>query len=116
MLRHDKSTARLLPPIFEVVKLAMSEEEKQSYNAIVSFAKVNLVLTAMEGSVKGSGWELSLLHPKNRKQAAVMMTNIRITCVGGGKQVMTITPQNKQDTLSLLRVSVHVAPSPPTPP
>lgn len=85
----------------------MSEEEKQSYNAIVSFAKVNLVLTSMDGAVKGSGLELSLLHPKNRKQATEIMTNIRMTCVGGGKQVMTITPQNRTETQSLLRVSSH---------
>lgn len=86
----------------------MSESEKQSYNAIVAFAKVNLLLTSMNGAFEGSGLELSLLHVKNNKQAIEMMKNIRMTCVGGGKQIMTISPQNRTETQSLLRVSKRI--------
>lgn len=80
MVRHTKLEIAEIPkPTFTVAKMKMSETEMCAYNTIATTARMNLVLTSMEG--KTSGEQDSLLV--HFRRAREVLRNIRLACCGG---------------------------------
>jgi len=107
MMRHTKIDVAELPPVkLRSISLFMSASERNSYNAIVSYGRANIVLTEMGND--GVGFDLSLLNPSNQHRARLLMTNVRVSCSGGGHMNATIRPKDWLDTRQLL-VNKHGA-------
>eukprot|EP00903_Cladosiphon_okamuranus_P012127 g11378.t1 len=102
MIRHTKADLRTIPPPErESALLHMSQQETLAYDTIVSFVRSNLLLTSMEG--KTSGWQDSLLNPTNTKYAMEALTNIRLSCCGGGTLIPVVKRHHHIETLDMLR-------------
>ncbi|CAM9223719.1 unnamed protein product, partial [Discosporangium mesarthrocarpum] len=105
MIRHTKTDiASIPPPVRDSRLLTMSTQESLSYNTIVSFVRSNLLLTSMKA--KTSGWQDSLLNPANGRYAMEALTNIRLSCCGGGTLIPTVTHRHHEETMEMLR-DVH---------
>jgi len=82
MVRHTKKDlVEIPPPIFSSAFINLSQAEKTTYNTLVSGIRNNIITTSMEG--KTSGWQDSLLNPRQSKFASQALTNLRIACCGG---------------------------------
>ncbi|CAB1102276.1 unnamed protein product [Ectocarpus sp. CCAP 1310/34] len=102
MIRHTKADLLSIPPpVRESALLNMSQQETLAYDTIVSFVRSNLLLTSMEG--KTSGWQDSLLNPANTKYAMEALTNIRLSCCGGGTLIPMVKGIHQVETLDMLR-------------
>ncbi|CAM9724626.1 unnamed protein product [Ectocarpus sp. 12 AP-2014] len=102
MIRHTKADLLSIPPpVRESALLNMSQQETLAYDTIVSFVRSNLLLTSMEG--KTSGWQDSLLNPANTKYAMEALTNIRLSCCGGGTLIPMVKGIHHVETLDMLR-------------
>ncbi|CBJ30328.1 conserved unknown protein [Ectocarpus siliculosus] len=102
MIRHTKADLLSIPPpVRESALLNMSQQETLAYDTIVSFVRSNLLLTSMEG--KTSGWQDSLLNPANTKYAMEALTNIRLSCCGGGTLIPMVKGIHQVETLHMLR-------------
>lgn len=113
LIRHTTTDLRLPTPRKLVTRLAMSDAEINSLNAFVSFILSNLLLTSMEVDDQHSmrdGHEVSLLNPKNRRQAVDAIRNILLCCAGGGEMVPHAPPGTLEELVFLLS-SVHGAPA-----
>ena len=103
MIRHTKKNVANLPrPIFKVNLLPMSPAERLAYNTITGGVRMNLVTTSMVGA-KVSAWADSLLNPVNYKYANEMMNNIRLACCGSRRVVPTLSAENFNLTVDILR-------------
>lgn len=108
MIRQDKRSVLGLPGLrTSTVKLSPSADETKTYNAIVSFAKMNILLTsAYDKSVAKSaeaGSKESLLDPKNYRHARQVLRNIRLSCCGGGQMTAQVSTKNLEEFRELLR-------------
>ncbi|GMH87103.1 hypothetical protein TrST_g9992 [Triparma strigata] len=102
MVRHDKRNIAGIPkPIFKNTKVNMADVEVLAYNTITSAARLNIILTTMEGG-KTSGWQDSLLNPSQYKFALEMMQNIRLACCGGSRVAPTLSDKFFSETLHYL--------------
>ncbi|CAM9313431.1 unnamed protein product [Hapterophycus canaliculatus] len=102
MIRHTKADlSSIPPPVRESALLNMSQQETLAYDTIVSFVRSNMLLTSMEG--KTSGWQDSLLNPANTKYAMEALTNIRLSCCGGGTLIPVVKRHHHVETLDMLR-------------
>ncbi|CAM9220404.1 unnamed protein product, partial [Choristocarpus tenellus] len=107
MIRHTKDDIDSIPPPSRVDELLdMSAQEMMSYNTIISFVRSNLLLTSMKG--KTSGWQDSLLNPANGRYAMEALTNIRLSCCGGGTLIPTVKEHHHQETIDMLRDTHHL--------
>jgi len=105
MVRHTKNNlVEIPPPIYSTTSIVLSQSEKKTYNTLVSSIRVNIITTSMEG--KTSGWQDSLLNPRNSKYAKEALTNLRISCCGSLQIHPSITNKNWSETLVMLR-KVH---------
>ncbi len=102
MVRHTKSDlVELPPPIYSTTSVNLSLSEKKTYNTLVSSVRTNIITTSMEG--KTSGWQDSLLNPRNSKYASEALTNLRIACCGSYQILPSITNVHWSETLEMLR-------------
>ena len=102
MVRHTKNDIKQLhKPIFTITRTEMSAPEKMTYNTLVTAVQINLITTSMEG--KTSGMQDSLLNARHGKHAKEALGNIRLACCGGTSVVPTLTEQNLDETIKLMR-------------
>ena len=102
MVRHTKNDlVELSPPIYSTTSIDLSHSEKNTYNTLVSSIQTNIITTSMEG--KTSGWQDSLLNPRNSKYASEALTNLRISCCGSLQILPSITNVHWSETLEMLR-------------
>lgn len=88
MVRHTKEDIEEIPPpLYVKTYSTMSRRELTSYNTLVSAAQMNIKTTSMKG--KTSGWQDSLLNPRESKHAREVLRNIRIACCGGAQMLPT---------------------------
>lgn len=86
MVRHTKADLiEIPPPIYSIARIELSTQESTTYNTIVSAIKTNLITTSMEG--KTSGYQDSLLNPRQSRYASEALTNLRVACCGGTRIV-----------------------------
>jgi len=105
MVRHTKDDlVELPPPIYLTTSINLSQSEKKTYNTLVSSVRTNIITTSMEG--KTSGWQDSLLNPRNSKYANEALINLRISCCGSYQILPSITNIHWSETLEMLR-DVH---------
>lgn len=103
MVRHTKADIQEVPePKYIKSRTFMSIEELRSYNTLVSAAQMNIVTTSMEG--KTSGWQDSLLNPRQTKHARKALENIRLACCGGAHMLPRLEDQLWVETIQYLRV------------
>ena len=103
MVRHTKADIQEVPePKYIKSRTCMSIDEKRSYNTLVSAAQMNIVTTSMEG--KTSGWQDSLLNPRQTKHARKALENIRLACCGGAHVLPRLEDQLWIETIQYLRV------------
>jgi len=89
MVRHTKDDLVEIPcPIHSTSHIELSRQESTTYNTIVSAIRTNIITTSMEG--KTSGWQDSLLNPRQSKFASEALTNLRVACCGGTQIVCRI--------------------------
>lgn len=82
MVRHTKSDLIEIPqPTFSIAHISLSKAETTTYNTIASGVRTNIITTSMQG--KTSGWQDSLLNPRQSKHASEALRNLRIACCGG---------------------------------
>ncbi|KAL9186138.1 hypothetical protein ACHAXT_005376 [Thalassiosira profunda] len=106
MVRHTKADlVEIPPPVFREVPIALSQREITTYNTIVTSIRTNIITTSMEG--RTSGWQDSLLNPRQSKHASLALTNLRTSCCGG-LQILPIILGRRHwnETLQMLR-EVH---------
>lgn len=102
MVRHTKDDLdEIPPPIYSTTSISLSQSEKKTYNTLVSSIRTNIITTSMEG--KTSGWQDSLLNPRNSKYASEALNNLRISCCGSLQVLPSITNKNWSETLEMLR-------------
>uniref|UniRef100_A0A7S2KSK3 Uncharacterized protein n=1 Tax=Skeletonema marinoi TaxID=267567 RepID=A0A7S2KSK3_9STRA len=102
MVRHTKDDlVELPPPIYLTTSINLSQSEKKTYNTLVSSVRTNIITTSMEG--KTSGWQDSLLNPRNSKYANEALINLRISCCGSYQILPSITNIHWSETLEMLR-------------
>ena len=102
MVRHTKNDlVEIPPPIVSTKSIALSQSEKKTYNTLVSSIRTNIITTSMEG--KTSGWQDSLLNPRNSKYANEALINLRISCCGSYQILPSITNVHWSETLEMLR-------------
>ncbi len=102
MVRHTKKDVEQLhKPAFIMTRTDMSPSETLAYDTLVTAVQMNLIITSMEG--KTSGKQDSLLHVSQGKHAKRALSNIRLACSGGTSIVPTLTYENWQETLELMR-------------
>ena len=103
MVRHTKADIQEVPePKYIKSRTRMSIDELRSYNTLVSAAQMNIVTTSMEG--KTSGWQDSLLNPRQTKHARKALENIRLACCGGAHVLPRLEDQLWVETIQYLRV------------
>jgi SNF2-related domain len=102
MRRHTKfNIIDLLPPSFSKSRIKMSHLEVNTYNTLVSAVQMNLLLTSMVG--KTSGFQDSLLHRSQSKNARLALQNIRRVCTGWSRVVPTISNRFYIEALDMAR-------------
>mmetsp|Transcript_39858 Transcript_39858/g.119939 ORF Transcript_39858/g.119939 Transcript_39858/m.119939 type:complete len:755 (-) Transcript_39858:80-2344(-) len=102
LVRHTKENIEEIPsPVFINTFIDMSKEEIQTYNTLVSAVQQNITTTSMEG--KTSGWQDSLLNPRQSRSANEALKNMRIICAGGSRMLPEVTPEHWAETLAFLR-------------
>eukprot|EP00804_Cyclotella_cryptica_P023714 CCRYP_017271-RB/>CCRYP_017271-RB protein AED:0.03 eAED:0.03 QI:232/1/1/1/0.75/0.77/9/691/1469 len=102
MVRHTKADlVEIPPPIFSTTHIKLSQPETTTYNTIVSSIKANIITTSMKG--KTSGWQDSLLNPRQSRHASLALTNLRIACCGGAQIVPNILQKHWDETLVICR-------------
>ncbi len=103
MVRHTKADIQEVPaPKYLKSYTRMSPEELKSYNTLVSAAQMNIVTTSMEG--KTSGWQDSLLNPRQTKHARKALDNIRLACCGGAHVLPRLEDRLWVETIQYLRM------------
>jgi len=107
MCRTSKKDIKGLPPL-ELVKkpIRSSFMEINSYNAVLGFAKTNIVMSKIGN--KQAGWATSLLNTSNYKHALEVVKNLTLSCAGWGRMTVTISMANRLETQQLLSDS-HAA-------
>jgi hypothetical protein len=86
MVRHTKADLiEIPPPVYSMKYIELSQSETATYNTIVSAIRTNIITTSMKG--KTSGWQDSLLNPRQSKYASEALTNLRVACCGGAQIV-----------------------------
>jgi hypothetical protein len=86
MVRHTKADlVEIPPPVYSYIDLDLSQSETATYNTIVSAIRMNIITTSMSG--KTSGWQDSLLNPRQSRYALEALTNLRVACCGGAQIV-----------------------------
>mmetsp|Transcript_8540 Transcript_8540/g.12168 ORF Transcript_8540/g.12168 Transcript_8540/m.12168 type:complete len:719 (-) Transcript_8540:91-2247(-) len=109
MIRHTINDIEELPkPRFRRVFTQMSVNETLAYNTLVAGAQINIVTTSMKGET--SGWQDSLLNPRQVKHAQKVLGNLRIACSGGTRMLPTIDEKHLKETLNYLRFIHKVEP------
>ncbi|KAL7538788.1 hypothetical protein ACHAXR_010846 [Thalassiosira sp. AJA248-18] len=107
MVRHTKADLIEIPcPTYTTTLISLSQREKKAYNTIASGIRTNLVTTSMEG--KTSGWQDSLLNPRQSRYAAEALTNLRIACCGGAQILPQILNKHWNETLEMCRDVHHL--------
>eukprot|EP00978_Attheya_sp_CCMP212_P025477 scaffold82005_cov57-Attheya_sp.AAC.3 len=86
----------------------MSNAEICAYNTLASAIQSNIITTSMEG--KTSGWQDSLLNPRQSQNARQAFSNIRLACSGGTSVVPTLSDKNWNETLQYLKEDHGVDP------
>jgi SNF2 family DNA or RNA helicase len=82
MIRHTKADlVEIPPPIFSTSYISLSQSETTTYNTLAAVIRTNLITTSMEG--RTSGWQDSLLNPRQSRFASEALTNLRVACCGG---------------------------------
>lgn len=100
MKRHTKlDIAELSPPVFRKTEVSMSYLEATTYNPLVSAVQANLLLTSMHG--KTSGFQDSLLHRSQAKNARLALQNIRRVCTGWSRVIPTLAQRFYNETMSM---------------
>lgn len=100
MKRHTKlDIAELAPPVFHKTEVSMSYLEATTYNTLVCAVQANLLLTAMKG--KTSGFQDSLLHRSQAKNARLVLQNIRRVCTGWSRVIPRLSERWYRETISL---------------
>jgi SNF2 family DNA or RNA helicase len=98
MKRHTKlDIAELPPPVFHKTEVKMSYIEATTYNTLVCAVQANLLLTSMNG--KTSGFQDSLLHRSQAKNARLALQNIRRVCTGWSRVVPTLSDLWYRETI-----------------
>ena len=101
MIRHTKLDIAELPlPRFTKTCAPLSVQEVKAYNTLVCAVQSNLLLTSMEGKVKG--FQDSLLHRSQTKFAKEALNNLRLACSGGTRVIPTLTKAAFDETINLL--------------
>ena len=104
MVRHTKlDIDELPPPKFHRTLLTMSAEEITAYNTLACAIQSNLLITSMEGLT--SGRQDSLLFRSQAKHARLAFNNVRLACSGGTRVVPTISRENWEETIEMLRAN-----------
>ena len=86
MVRHTKADlVEIPPPEYSQANIVLSQAETATYNTLVSGIRSNIITTSMKG--KTSGWQDSLLNPRQSKYASEALRNLRVACCGGCKIV-----------------------------
>jgi len=102
MVRHTKADlVELPPPVYSTKLIQLSQQEMTTYNTLVSANKANIITTSMKG--KTSGWQDSLLNPRQAKAAKEALTNLRIACCGGRHITPNILEHHWRETLEMCR-------------
>lgn len=100
MKRHTKSDiAELPPPAFLKTEVSMSYVEATTYNTLVCAVQANLLLTSMNG--KTSGFQDSLLHRSQSKNARLVLHNIRRVCTGWSRVIPTLPDRWFRETICM---------------
>lgn len=100
MRRHTKlSIEELPPPLFLKSKVETSNVEANTYNTLVSAVQMNLLLTSMNG--KTSGFQDSLLHRSQAKNARLALQNIRRVCTGWSRVIPTLSFRYYAETVEM---------------
>lgn len=82
MVRHTKADlVEIPPPEYSMANIELSQAEIATYNTLVSGIRSNTITTSMKG--KTSGWQDSLLNPRQSKYASEALRNLRVACCGG---------------------------------
>jgi hypothetical protein len=82
MVRHTKADlVEIPPPEYSMANIELSQAEIATYNTLVSGIRSNIITTSMKG--KTSGWQDSLLNPRQSKYASEALRNLRVACCGG---------------------------------
>jgi SNF2 family DNA or RNA helicase len=103
MRRHTKlNIAELPPPLFLKSKIETSDVEANTYNTLVSAVQMNLLLTSMNG--KTSGFQDSLLHRSQAKNARLALQNIRRVCTGWSRVVPTLSFRFYAETVEMAKM------------
>jgi SNF2 family DNA or RNA helicase len=106
MRRHTKmNIIEIPPPIFSKSVIETSYVEANTYNTLVSAVQMNLLLTSMNG--KTSGFQDSLLHRSQAKNARLAVQNIRRVCTGWSRVVPTLNFRFYAETVDMARSFNH---------
>jgi SNF2-related domain len=106
MRRHTKLNIIELPsPVFFKSRIETSYIEANTYNTLVSAVQMNLLLTSMNG--KTSGFQDSLLHRSQAKNARLALQNIRRVCTGWSRVVPTLTYNYFVETVEMAKSFNH---------
>eukprot|EP00736_Rhodelphis_marinus_P014183 Rmarinus@m.27276 len=107
MVRHTKrSVMRLPPPTYTTTRLSLTATERNAYNTVVEIIQRNLTITSLNPRY-GRNHPDSFLHRSNRKFATEVVSNLRLSCCGGGSMAIWQSPQDRHETLAMLRASLH---------
>ena len=106
MRRHTKLNIEELPPpkVFNST-IETSYVEANTYNTLVSAVQMNLLLTSMNG--KTSGFQDSLLHRSQAKNARLALQNIRRVCTGWSRVVPTLSFCFFVETVEMAKLLKH---------
>ena len=106
MRRHTKLSIEELPsPLFYKSKVETSCVEANTYNTLVSAVQMNLLLTSMNG--KTSGFQDSLLHRSQAKNARLALQNIRRVCTGWSRVIPTLSFRYYAETIEMAKLLNH---------
>ncbi|CAM9739199.1 unnamed protein product [Chrysoparadoxa australica] len=106
MIRHTKEFVGEIPtPIRKVTRIPMTKSEAIAYDTVVVFCHTNILITNLKG--RTSGWQDSLLNPKNYKFAFELMKNLRLICCGQGVMIPTLKQKFREETAAYLRELHH---------
>ena len=106
MRRHTKlNIEELPPPLYIKCKVETSCVEANTYNTLVSTVQMNLLLTSMNG--KTSGFQDSLLHRSQAKNARLALQNIRRVCTGWSRVVPTLSFRYYAETVEMANSFNH---------
>mmetsp|Transcript_18897 Transcript_18897/g.28050 ORF Transcript_18897/g.28050 Transcript_18897/m.28050 type:complete len:1578 (-) Transcript_18897:181-4914(-) len=106
MVRHTKANIHELTamkPAYHTTRTRMSSSEILAYNTLAFAIRSNILITSMKGS-KTSGWQDSLLNPRQLVHARQALQNIRLSCCGGTQIVPTLTQEYWEQTIGYLKM------------